>query len=130
MIGACSITGFFIYLGNSAFVLSDVYGLTPRQYSLAFSANALAFFATAQLNGYLSKRFGMKKLVIPASFGFAAVMALTAMLMATSFGGLALMCVMLFAGFSFVGILMPTIMVLALSAIALLLPFFMHAWGV
>lgn len=115
LIGAFSITGFFVYLGNSAFVLSDFYGLSPREYSIAFSVNAAAFFAATQLNASLSKRFGMQRLVIPASIGFAAVMTLAAILTTMGFQNLWLVCGMLFAGFGFVGILMPTIMVLALE---------------
>jgi Bcr/CflA subfamily drug resistance transporter len=57
LIGAFGITTFFIYLGSSSFVMMDYYGLSTREFSLAFSANALAFFAAAQGNSYLSKRF-------------------------------------------------------------------------
>ena len=39
-IGAFGIASFFAYLANSSFVLIDHYGLTPTQYSLAFSVNA------------------------------------------------------------------------------------------
>jgi DHA1 family bicyclomycin/chloramphenicol resistance-like MFS transporter len=116
LIGAFSITAFFIYLGNSAFVLSDHYGLSPRQYSLAFSVNAAAFFAATQLTGYLGKRFGMTRIVFPAAIGFATVMTLLAVLMLAGFDNLWLLCGMLFVGFSFVGIILPTIMVLALEA--------------
>ena len=115
MIGAFSITGFFIYLGNSAFVLSDYYGLSPREYSIAFSVNAAAFFAATQTNAYLSKRFGMTRIVTPAAAGFALVMIALAVLTMLGFQNLWLVCSMLFMGFAFVGILMPTIMVLALE---------------
>lgn len=114
-IGAFAITGFFIYLGNSSFVLSTHYGLSPMQYSLAFSANAAAFFAAMQLNGILSAKFGMKNLLIPAATGFAAVMSFLAVLFAMGIDSFAVMAVLLFIGFSFVGILLPNIMVLALE---------------
>jgi len=113
--GAFSITAFFIYLGNSPFVLSDHYGLSERQYSLAFSANALAFFAAAQCNEYLGKRFGMHAVMIPAAIGFASIMTLLGVLFFLGFDSFWLMAGLLFLGFSFVGILMPTIMVLALE---------------
>lgn len=113
--GAFSITAFFIYLGNSSFVLSDYYGLSPRQYSLAFSANALAFFAAAQLNGYLGKKFGMHALMIPAAGGFASVMGALWIVSWMGMDSFWLMSGLLFIGFSFVGILMPTMMVLALE---------------
>ena len=58
-IGGCSIAGFFVYLASSPFVLINHYGLTPVQYSLAFSVNAAAFFAAAQFTAYLGRRFGL-----------------------------------------------------------------------
>ena len=42
-IGAFGMASFFIYLANSSFVLIEHYGLTPRQYSLAFAVNAASF---------------------------------------------------------------------------------------
>nr|AIA15297.1 Major Facilitator Superfamily [uncultured bacterium] len=114
-IGAFAITGVFIYLGNSAFVLSQHYGLSPRQYSLAFSANALAFFAATQLNGYLGNKYGMARLPIPAAAGFALTMCILAGLFVAGFDGFWVMACVLFVGFSFIGILLPTIMVLALE---------------
>ena len=36
LIGAFGMASFFVYLANSSFVLINHYGLTPRQYSLAF----------------------------------------------------------------------------------------------
>ena len=48
-IGAFGISSFFVYLANSPFVLIEHYHLTPRLYSVCFSANAASFFAMAQL---------------------------------------------------------------------------------
>ena len=114
-IGAFAITGFFIYLGNSSFILSQHYGLNELQYSLAFSVNAAAFFAATQLNGWLSEKYGMRALIIPSATGFAAVMAALAALFVLGADSFWMMSVMLFIGFSFVGILMPNITVLSLE---------------
>ncbi|RZI77290.1 MAG: Bcr/CflA family efflux MFS transporter, partial [Variovorax sp.] len=57
-IGAFAMAGFFTYLANSSFVLIDHYGLSPTMYSVAFGVNAAAFFAAAQLNGWLGERYG------------------------------------------------------------------------
>jgi DHA1 family bicyclomycin/chloramphenicol resistance-like MFS transporter len=115
LIGAFAITAFFIYLGTSSFVLKEAYGFTSREYSLAFSANALAFFAAAQLNGWLSQKFGINRIMIPAAIGFAGTMCGVAALSASGAMTFWHMAVMLFIAFSFVGILLPTIMVLALA---------------
>jgi len=50
-IGTFGLAAFFIYLANSSFVLIEHHGLTPRQYSLAFGVNAIAFFGGSQLAG-------------------------------------------------------------------------------
>jgi len=115
LIGTFAITSFFIYLGNSPFVLSHHYGLTPLQYSLAFSINAAAFFATAQLNGYLGKRFGMMATIKPSAICFAIVMTTLAILVACGIDHLLVLCGVLFIGNSFIGILLPTVSVLALE---------------
>jgi DHA1 family bicyclomycin/chloramphenicol resistance-like MFS transporter len=47
------------YLANSSFVLIDHYGLSPRQYSLAFAANAASFIGISQFTGQLTRRFGL-----------------------------------------------------------------------
>jgi DHA1 family bicyclomycin/chloramphenicol resistance-like MFS transporter len=60
-IGAFGISSFFVYLSNSPFVLIEHYHLSPRLYSVYFSANAASFFAMAQLNAWLASRFGLRK---------------------------------------------------------------------
>jgi DHA1 family bicyclomycin/chloramphenicol resistance-like MFS transporter len=47
-IGAFGMASFFAYLANSSFVLIDHYGLTPRQYSIAFAVNAASFIGVSQ----------------------------------------------------------------------------------
>ncbi len=115
LIGAFGITTFFIYLGNSSFVMMDYYGLSTREFSLAFSANALAFFAAAQCNSTLSKRFGMHRIVLPATVGFASCMTVMAIFVAMGMTSLPLMLGLMFAGFAFLGIITPTISVLSLA---------------
>ncbi|MDB5964341.1 MAG: Bcr/CflA family drug resistance efflux transporter, partial [Polaromonas sp.] len=74
-IGAFGISSFFVYLANSSFVMIDHYGLTPRQYSLAFAANAASFIGVSQLTGKLGARFGLVRVVKTAVVGYAAVLA-------------------------------------------------------
>jgi Bcr/CflA subfamily drug resistance transporter len=57
-LGAFGISSFFVYLANSSFVLINYYGLSPTVYSLFFAVNAISFFGAAQLNGWLTGRFG------------------------------------------------------------------------
>jgi DHA1 family bicyclomycin/chloramphenicol resistance-like MFS transporter len=115
LIGAFGISSFFAYLSNSSFVLINHYGLTPREYSIAFAANAAAFIGVSQFTGRLSARFGLVPLVKKAVIGFASVMAA---LLATNLLGverLDVMVVLLFIGYGFLGLIVPTTSVLALE---------------
>jgi DHA1 family bicyclomycin/chloramphenicol resistance-like MFS transporter len=114
-IGAFGISSFFAYLANSSFVLIDHYGLTPREFSLAFSANAAAFIGVSQFTGKLGKRFGLVPMVKFAVTGYAAV--LTALLVMNLLGNdtLEVMFALLFIGYGFLGLVVPTAAVLALE---------------
>ena len=114
-IGAFGMSSFFAYLAHSSFVLIDHYGLTPRQYSLAFSLNAASFIGVSQFTGKLSRRFGLKKLVSGAVSGFAATMVLLAALSVAGVSNLPVMVALLFVGYGFLGLIVPTTAVLALE---------------
>ena len=115
MIGAFGISSFFAYLANSSFVLIDHYGLTPRQYSLAFAANAASFIGVSQLTGKLGARFGLVPMVKFAVVGFAAVMGLLLAVNLAGIDRLDVMVLLLFIGYGFLGLVVPTTAVLALD---------------
>jgi DHA1 family bicyclomycin/chloramphenicol resistance-like MFS transporter len=114
-IGAFGISSFFAYLANSSFVMIDHYGLTPRQYSIAFAANAASFIGVSQLTGHLSARFGLDKLVKVAVAGYTVIMVLLFALNMAGIDRLDVMLAMLFIGFGFLGLVVPTTAVLALD---------------
>ena len=115
LVSAFTFSGFLLFLANSPFVLSQHYGMSRLEYSLAFSANAVAFFAAAQLNGGLAQRFGLPRLLGPAVLGFAATMTLVAGLAALGLDGFVVVSALLFVGYGFLGIIMPVASVLALE---------------
>lgn len=115
LISTFAMGSFFVYLGNSSFVMIEHYGLTPRQYSLAFGFNALAFFGMAQANGRLARRLGLPRLVTTGVVGFVATSATLAALFAAGIDSLALMITLLFAGNAFLALVVPTSSVLALE---------------
>ncbi|MCU1587141.1 MAG: hypothetical protein JWN31_634 [Frankiales bacterium] len=45
--------GMFSYIGGSSFVLQDVYGLSPQQFSFVFGGNGIALIAMSQVSGHL-----------------------------------------------------------------------------
>lgn len=114
-IGGCSMAGFFVYLAGSPFVLINHYGLSPVQYSLAFSVNAAAFFASAQFTARLGRRFGLVPVVKAAASG--AGITMTALLAFYLAGGdrLAVLLGLYFVASAFMGLVIPTTSVLALE---------------
>lgn len=114
-IGAFGMASFFAYLANSSFVLIDHYGLTPRQYSITFAANAAAFIGVSQFTSKLGSRYGLVPIVRVAVVGNASVMALLFALNLAGVDNLALMLGLLFTGYGFLGIVVPTAAVLALE---------------
>jgi DHA1 family bicyclomycin/chloramphenicol resistance-like MFS transporter len=115
LIGAFGIASFFAYLANSSFVLIDHYGLTPRQYSIVFAANAASFIGMSQLTARLGRRFGMVRMVRHATTGYAATMALLLVLFLLGHDQMAVLLVLLFVGYGFLGLVIPTTAILALE---------------
>ncbi|TCU24467.1 DHA1 family bicyclomycin/chloramphenicol resistance-like MFS transporter [Rhizobium azibense] len=114
-IGGLGISSFLVYLANSPFVLIQHYGLTPTQYSFAFSVNAVSFFAVSQATGWLGERFGLARVMRSAVTFYCLVMVVMAVVMAAGINELAVMAVLLFIGYGFLGLVIPTSAVLALE---------------
>lgn len=115
LVGAFAISAFFVFLSNSSFVLTTQYGLTPTEYSLLFSLNAASFFICSQFNGRLGARFGLRRIVRPTVWGFAAAMVSSLVVTAAGIHSLAVLMAILFIGFGFLGFVMPVTSVLALT---------------
>jgi DHA1 family bicyclomycin/chloramphenicol resistance-like MFS transporter len=115
LIGTFGMSSFMAFLGNSSFVYIDHFGLTPTQYSLAFSVNAISFFAASQATGFLVGRFGLNRVVRLAVTGYAAAML---GLFAVTLGGADSVFVMggfMFVAFGFLGLVLPSTGVLAME---------------
>jgi DHA1 family bicyclomycin/chloramphenicol resistance-like MFS transporter len=116
LIGGFGVASFFAYLANSSFVLIDHYGLSPRQYSIAFAANAASFIGVSQLTARLGRRFGLAAMVKVAVTSYALVMALALVLQLAGLASLAVMLALLFVGYGALGLVVPASMVLSMEA--------------
>jgi MFS transporter, DHA1 family, multidrug resistance protein len=114
-IGGFGISSFFVFLASSSFVLIDHYGLSPMVYSLFFSVNAVAFIGMSQFTGYFSERYGLRRVVRTAVVGYASTMVVLLAIMATGVENLAVMASLLFVGYGFLGLVIPTTSVLAME---------------
>jgi DHA1 family bicyclomycin/chloramphenicol resistance-like MFS transporter len=114
-IGATAMAGFFVYLAGSPFVLINHYGLTPTQYSLAFSLNAIAFIGASQFTGLLGVRFGLVRLVKVAATASGITMALMLAYYLAGGDQLVVLIILYFIASAFMGLVIPTTSVLALE---------------
>lgn len=114
-IGGFGIASFFVYLASSSFILIDHYGLSPSLYSVFFSINAVAFIGMSQMTGLLADRFGLKRVVKVAVVGYATAMVVLLAVMASGVDRLDVMASLLFVGYGFLGLVIPTTSVLAME---------------
>ena len=111
-LGMCS---FFSFLANSSFVYIEHFGLTPTQFSFAFSVNAIGFIGASQFASRLGERFGLTRVV---QIAVACYTTCAYILFAgVTFGpdNMWLLMALLFPTFAFTGLIVPTTMVLALE---------------
>ncbi|GAB2949739.1 multidrug effflux MFS transporter [Nonomuraea fastidiosa] len=85
--GGLAFGAMFGYISGSPFVLQEVYGATPAQYSLIFGGNALALVAASQVGGRLAGRVPPVLLV---SIGLGTSLTGAAVLLAAALAGFGL----------------------------------------
>jgi DHA1 family bicyclomycin/chloramphenicol resistance-like MFS transporter len=114
-IGGLGMASFFAFLASSSFVYIEHFGLTPTEYSLAFSINAVGFIGASQFSARLATRFGFPRVIAIAVAAFATIA--VALLVVTLAGGatLPVLIAMLFLAFANLGLVVPSTMVLALE---------------
>lgn len=115
MIGAFGMSSFMAYLANSSFVLIEHYGLNPTLYSVMFSINAVSFIGVSQLTGILTRRYGLNAVVRAAVTGYVVTMAALAVVFLSGYDQLPVLASLLFVGYGFLGLVIPTTAVLALD---------------
>ncbi|QKV17406.1 multidrug effflux MFS transporter [Oricola thermophila] len=115
LIGGFGMASFFVFLSSASFVYTGQYGLSPVGFSLAFAVNAIGFFGASQVAPNLGDRFGMARMVLVATTGFAVSALILLGLTLAGFDALFLLIAMLFVTNSFFGLVMAPVMVMALD---------------
>jgi DHA1 family bicyclomycin/chloramphenicol resistance-like MFS transporter len=115
LIGGFSMSSFFVFIASASFVYTQEFGLSPTGFSLAFALNAVGFFGASQMAASLGERFGMSRVVGTAVAAFAAVTTLLFVVALAGYATLPVIIAMLFVGNAFLGVVMPTTMVMALD---------------
>lgn len=114
-IGGFGMASFFVFLASASFVYTGQYGMTPVQFSLAFAVNAIGFFGSSQLAPRLGERYGMARMVLLATAGFAAADVTLLALTLSGVDSLFVLMGLLFAGNSCLGLVIAPTMVMALD---------------
>ncbi len=114
-IGGLGMASFFTFLASASFIYIEHYGLGPTAFSIAFSLNAVGFIGSSQLAAWLGGRFGLSRLVTVAVAGYATVLAVLLAVTLAGVDSLPVLMAFLLVGFSFMGLVIPTTMVMALD---------------
>ena len=105
----------FAYVAAAPFVLQEIFDLSPQQFGLVFSANALGLILMTQLNPILLRRFSpVQVLSAAAVIAFLGALALLASA-TTGFGGLLGLMVPLWFIVACAGLTFPNAPAIALS---------------
>ena len=115
LIGGMGMASFFSFLAIAAFLYTEYYGLSPTQFSLAFALNALGFFIASQFAANFCERFGGVTVVKWAVAGFATSAAVNLILNLAGVDDFVILVGLLLLANSFLGLVVPTTMVLSLD---------------
>lgn len=114
-LGGFGMASFFVFIASASFVYTESFGLTPTGFSIAFAINAIGFFAASQAAGPLGLRLGARKVMAWATLGFAVTTAALLALALLGFASLIVCVAGLFLANAFLGLIIPTTMVMALE---------------
>lgn len=114
-IGGLGMAAFFTFLGSASFVYMEHFGLTPTQFSLAFAANASGFFVASQFAATIMGKTGPERLIRWATLGYAIMVLILLSVFFFGFGSLPALIILFIIANAFMGLIIPTAMVLALE---------------
>jgi MFS transporter, DHA1 family, multidrug resistance protein len=112
---ALGFAAMFAYISGSPFVLQDIYGASPQQFSAVFAVNALGIMAAGRLSAQWVGRIAPQRLLLAGlAINVAGGLALLAVV-AAGVGGVAALLVPLFAVVASIGLILPNATALALE---------------
>jgi DHA1 family bicyclomycin/chloramphenicol resistance-like MFS transporter len=114
-IGGLGMASFFAFLSSSSFIYIEHFGLTPTQYSLAFSVNAIGFIGSSQFAARIGSRFGLRRMIVTAVSIYATIALFLLAVTVSGVDSLPVLMVLLFCAFANLGLVIPTTAVLSLE---------------
>jgi MFS transporter, DHA1 family, multidrug resistance protein len=114
LVGSLGFAAMFSYIAGAPFVLEEIHGLSPQEFSLAFASNALGLVLLSQISGRLVERTGPVVLLRAGALMNAAGGTIT-LLSVVLGGGLAPLLAGLWLMVSAIGLIVPNSTALALA---------------
>ncbi|WP_375172619.1 multidrug effflux MFS transporter [Pseudooceanicola sp.] len=114
-VGGFGMASFFVFIASASFVYTGQFGLSPTGFSIAFAINAVGFFGASQVAAPLGARIGIGRVVRLGVTGFAAMTLLLAGIALSGLASLPVIVAGLLVANAFLGLVIPTTMVLALD---------------
>jgi MFS transporter, DHA1 family, multidrug resistance protein len=116
LVGGLAMAALFGFVSGASFVFQQQFGLTQQQFGLLFAASAVWLIGATQLNARLMNRFEPRQVLLaavgPASVGSALLLGSAL----TGIGGTEGVLGSLWATLFFVGLILPNVPAVALSA--------------
>jgi DHA1 family bicyclomycin/chloramphenicol resistance-like MFS transporter len=120
LMASFTVSGFFVFVANSPFVMSAHFGVSPRLYAVLFALNAVSLLAVSQVNGWLVARFGVRRVLRSAVAAQVATVALLLALMLAGVDRLAVLVGLLMVAYGLNGVTVPATFVRAMEGHAAL----------
>jgi DHA1 family bicyclomycin/chloramphenicol resistance-like MFS transporter len=114
LVGSLGFAAMFSYIAGAPFVLEDIHGLSPQQFSVAFAANAAGLVALSQISGRYVERIGPAALLRAGAL-MSAAGGVTTLLSVILDAGLAPLLAGLWLMVSAIGLIVPNSTALALT---------------
>jgi DHA1 family bicyclomycin/chloramphenicol resistance-like MFS transporter len=114
LVGSLGFAAMFSYIAGAPFVLEDIHGLSPQEFSVAFAANAAGLVALSQISGRFVQRLGPGVLLRAGALMSASGGVITLMSILLD-AGLTLLLVGLWLMVSAIGLIVPNSTALALA---------------
>ena len=112
--GGLAFAAMFAYISGSPFVIQDIYGLSPQEYSVIFAVNALGIVGAGRISGWLAGRVPLRGL-LAAGLGVSSLGGVTLLVAVLAGLGLPGVLPALFLVVAAIGLIMPSSAALALS---------------
>ena len=114
LVGSLGFAAMFSYIAGAPFVLEDIHGLSPQEFSLAFACNAFGLVVLSQVSGRLVDRVG-PAVLLRVGAGMSATGGAVTLLSVVLDAGLTPLLIGLWLTVSAIGLIVPNSTALALA---------------